>query len=101
MILVSCIQIVFINLTQLPINANDINVFNRAQHVCMQKPYGGCVTSLIKKGKTDYEIKCGNRTSQDLGILEQQRVRAILQELRHLSPEETVKAMKRIGITEW
>lgn len=101
MMLVGCLQIVFINLTSFPINKNDIKVFNRAQHVCMQKPYGGCVSSLIKKGKTAYEIKCGDRSSQDLGVLEEQRVQAILQELRHLSPEETIKAMKRIGITEW
>ena len=99
--LIGCLQIIFINLTPFPINANDIKVFNRAQHVCMEKPYGGCVSSLIKKGKTAYEVKCGNKISQDLELLEKQRIQAILQELKHLSPEDTVRAMKKIGITEW
>lgn len=101
MIVEGCLSIMFLNMTALPIDKRDIEVFNRAQQVCKTGSYQGCVAKFIKKEKRAYHISCGEKQKLDKKLLHKQKIQAILYELRHLSVEETKKAMKKIGITEW
>jgi len=99
--ILGCLAITFLNLTTSPIDSRDIQVFTRAQHVCKTGSYQGCVTKFVKREKRTYRVSCGEKMNIDKKLLHKQEIDAILYELRHLSVEETKKAMKRIGIKEW
>ena len=101
MIIAGCLSIMFLNMTEFPINKNDIAVFNRGQEVCKTGTYKGCVAKFIKKDKRAYHISCGEKMKLDKKLLQKQKIDAILYELRHLSVEDTKKAMEKIGIKEW
>jgi len=101
MIIAGCLSIMFLNMTEFPINKNDLGVFTRAQSVCKTGSYQGCVAKFIKKDKRAYYISCGEKQKYDKKLLQKQKIDAILYELRHLSVEETKKAMEKIGIMEW
>ena len=94
----ACIAITIMNLTPNPIDKRDIEVFNRAQYVCSSKPYGGCVAKFMKKENRSYRISCGKKEQFDKKRFDKDTLDAILYELRHLSVEDTKKALKRIGI---
>lgn len=101
MIIMGCLSIAIINLTQFPIDARDMSTFARAQKVCQTRDYQGCVAKFIKREKHTYRVSCGEKMKLDTELLRKEEIAAILYELRHLSVEETKKAMKKIGITEW
>jgi len=96
--IVACLSIAILNMTPYPIDAADFKVFNRAQHVCKTGEYKGCVKKFMKRGKRDYFISCGEKEQYDKKQFDKQRLDAILFELRHLSVEDTKKALKKIGI---
>jgi hypothetical protein len=101
MIITGCLSIMLLNMTEFPINKNDITVFERGQETCKTGTYQGCIAKFIKKGKRSYHISCGEKMQLNKKVLQKQKIDAILYELRHLSVEETKKAMEKIGITEW
>lgn len=59
MLLITCAATIMINLSNIPWNAKDEQVKNRADQVCRIE-YKSCLKKFIKKEERTYNAICGN-----------------------------------------
>lgn len=94
--ILTCLTTLIINMTAVPFNDADFKVFSRAQNVCSTGKYGGCLAKFMKKEKQGYRIYCGDKVNFSKKQFDKDELDMILYELRHLSVEDTKKALKKI-----
>lgn len=94
-----CLATVIVNMTTTPLNKQDYAAISRAEYVCSTSRYDkGCVKQFQKREQGIYRVECGDKTLFDKKDVENYELSVIINELRHLSDEEFVKAMGKIGI---
>lgn len=96
--MLTCIAMVFLNISGEPLNAQDFRVITRAQEVCAGEKYTGCIKSVQKRGNGAYRVMCQDKQFFDKKVFDIQEKYAIIEEQKALglSEEEIKNKLRRL-----